>query len=168
MVVAMDADLVSPGAGQTHHAFVSPADVRAGQKQAVQKRADAVSGNHAGAADLAQEPGTEDALDRAAGVVGTEGEEKRGLDVERVQEVQEIGPPYARAPVRVHVDLYGENGIIHTAFWISPSPRPISKHPSLLPPLPGGRGIKERRLYRRRGVSEGNAYSLSSLDGLPR
>ena len=113
MIVAMDADLVSPRAGQTHHPFVSPADVRTGQKQAVQKRADAVGGNHAGAADLAQEPGTKDALDRAAGIVRAEGEEERRLDSELVEEVQEIGHTDAGAAVGVNVDLDGEKGMTH-------------------------------------------------------
>ena len=90
--------------------------MRARQKHAVQERAEAVGGNHAGAADLGQETGTEDALDGAAGVVRAEGEEKRGLDVELIKEIKEIRHADARAPVGVNVDLDGEKGSGHIAF----------------------------------------------------
>ena len=125
MVVAMDADLMAPVAGKAHHAFVPAAHVRARHQHPVQERAEAVGGKHAGAADLAQEPGTEDALDRAAGVVRAEREEERGFDVELIKKIKEIRYADARAPVGVDVDLDGEKGLFIPHFGYPPHPGPL-------------------------------------------
>ena len=107
MVVAVDAGLVPLVARQTHYRLIPAAYMGAWQEYAVHEGADAVGGDDAGAADLAQEPGSEDALDRAACVVRAEGKEECGLDIELIEEGYEIGDADARAPVSVYVDFYG-------------------------------------------------------------
>jgi hypothetical protein len=109
----VNADLVALVSRELQHSLVSPAYVRTGQEDAVQERADAVGRDHAGAADLAEKTRTKDAFDRAACIVGPEGEEERCLDAEFVEEGEEVRHADARAAVGVNVDLDGENGRIH-------------------------------------------------------
>src|SRR5574341_1978077 len=116
MVIAVDAGFVAFGANQAHHVSVSPADMRTRQQDAVQQRAQAVRGNHAGPADLAQEPRPEDAPDRSSGIVRAEREQERGLDVELVKETDKLRHADARSPVGVHVYFDGEENVAHGGF----------------------------------------------------
>ena len=108
VVVAVDAHFGALVAHRAHHVGVAAADVRRGQQRAVEQRAEAVHRDDAGAADLPEEARAEDARDRAAGLVGPEGEEKAGRHAKFAAVGGEVGHADPRAAVGVDVNLERE------------------------------------------------------------
>jgi len=74
VVVAVHADLEAGIAHRAHHITRTRPDVRPGQQRAVEERAPAVVLEHRGATHLAQESRPERALQRPAGVIGSDAE----------------------------------------------------------------------------------------------
>jgi hypothetical protein len=76
VVPAVDARLEAGIADAAQEVGATPADVRSRQQGTVHQCSESVMGKHRRARHLLHEARTEGALDRAAGVVGTQGEEK--------------------------------------------------------------------------------------------
>src|SRR5439155_1569201 len=72
-----------------HDLRAARADVWARQERPIEQRLDAVMLDHRGAADLGEEPGAEDAAQRAPGVIGTEAEEESGAGLVFLQQIDQ-------------------------------------------------------------------------------
>src|SRR5512143_551484 len=116
VVVAVDPDLMALGSGRTHHAFIAATDMRTGEQNAVQERADAVGRDYARTVHFAQKSRPENPFDRAAGVVRAEGEEECGLDSELVEQSKEIGDANARATIGIDIHFNGKERFVHSYF----------------------------------------------------
>jgi hypothetical protein len=108
MVVAVDAGFVADVAHRAHDIAGATADVRTGQQRAVEQRPDAVMLDHRSPAHLADEAATEQALERAAGVIGTQREEERRVHIVLAQQLDEIRHALARPTQRIDVDFEAE------------------------------------------------------------
>ena len=122
VVVAVDAGFEAGVAHGAHHVRMAAADVRRGQQGAVEQRAQAVHRDHAGAADLLEEPRAEDARDGAARLVGAQREKEARRRAHRAAVGHQIGHPEPRTAVGVDVNLEGEaegHGIRFLVAWVS-------------------------------------------------
>src|SRR5271169_6356945 len=105
VVITMDANFESRVAHATHDVRAFAPDVRPRQQRAIQQRLDAVMFQYRGASDLAEEAGTEHALDGAPGVVSAKRKEKCGLRVVPLERFNQARHAFACAAVGVHVYL---------------------------------------------------------------
>src|SRR5436190_13256962 len=105
MVPAVHADLEAAAAHRAHDIRAAAADIGPGQQRAVKQRAHTVMLEHRGAAYFRKEPRPEDAAHGAAGMVGSEAEEKGAAGAMLLQQLGE--PRYAllRTAIGIDVDL---------------------------------------------------------------
>jgi hypothetical protein len=85
----------------------APADVRARKEHSVEQRLQAVVLEHGSAFHLAEEAVAQGALDRTAGVIGAEAEEKRRRHAQALQQIRKPRRAFARAAIGVDIDLEG-------------------------------------------------------------
>src|SRR5579862_1819365 len=90
---------------RTHRRAAALADHGAGQQRAVQKRPPAVVRRDGGAADLAQKPPAEDALQGSAGVIRADAEIEGCTDVQTLEQAQQARHALERAAQRIDVHL---------------------------------------------------------------
>src|SRR5206468_6986215 len=103
-----DADLEARVAHRAHDVAAAPADVGSGKQGAVEQGPQAVVGDDRGARYLGEKPAAERALDRPAGVIRADAEQKGRARAVFLEHVDQARHPLAGAVVGIDVDLEGE------------------------------------------------------------
>ena len=104
----MDAGFVTGVAHRAHDVASTAPDVGAGQERAVQQRSHAVVLDDGRPLHLSHESAAEDALDRAARVIGTDREQERRANTVLAEELDQARNALTRSAERVDVDFQPE------------------------------------------------------------
>ncbi len=108
VVPGVDAHLESGLRNRAHDGCGAQANVRTGQQGAIEQCLQTVMFQHRGALDFAQKALAEDAFDGAAGVVGSQAEQKGGVGGVRLQEGLQARDAFPGAAQRIDVNFEGK------------------------------------------------------------
>src|SRR3569833_512661 len=110
VVVRVHTNLETSTSHVLHERPRSPAYVRAGKHNAVQKCLQAIMLENGGPLDLAHETGAKNTLDRTAGMVGTDTEKKGSPGSDLRQDLYQARNTLAGTPKGVDVNFEGDRG----------------------------------------------------------
>lgn len=162
MVVTMQAQFMSCFLDHLEPVRKGGADRPTGEKRPRESGFESVDGERSGPAHLCEEPLVpEDSEQSPAGVVGAEGDEKRGREVSPPQDIKECHDPILQAGMGVNVDLEGESGRLGQTRTVSLLVTSFRNHEMVLrrPSSSSMRGVTPRMFFirsilgMRRGMS---------------